>query len=162
MVPGVLRNGALDCSLSCTPPSLPETVFSGLTASVEEKLCWRAWPPFPFSSSLFFPPLSLLTLDKCSQVFPGPLPVLGLPGQRPPALAQSVPEAPPLCVSRHPRLPLPPVSGVIRGSCLNWEKGPHPAFTLPVGGGGLAGRTPESWAAGRVVGSPSSASLLPS
>lgn len=51
-----------------------------------------------------------------------------------------------------------PVSGVIRGSCLNWEKGPHPAFTLPVGGGGLAGRTPESWAAGRVLGSPPSAS----
>ena len=44
----------------------------------------------------------------------------------------------------------PPVSGVIRGSCLNWEKGPHPAFTLPAGGGGLAGGILESWAAGRL------------
>lgn len=48
----------------------------------------------------------------------------------------SVPEAPPPCISRHARLLLPPVNGVIRGSCLNWEKGPRPAFTLPVGGGG--------------------------
>lgn len=42
-------------------------------------------------------------------------------------------------------LPLSSVSGVIRGSCLNWEKGPHPAFTLPVGGGELTGGTLESW-----------------
>ena len=47
-------------------------------------------------------------------------------------------------------LPLSSVSGVIRGSCLNWEKGPHPAFTLPVGGGELTGGTLESWAAGNV------------
>ncbi|KAK2101980.1 hypothetical protein P7K49_019647 [Saguinus oedipus] len=72
-------------------------------------------------------------------------------------LLSPVPEATPLCFSRHPRLPLPPVSGVIGGSCFNWEKGPHPAFSLPRGGGELVGGTPESLVAGMILGAPPSA-----
>lgn len=117
-------------------PSLPETVFSASTALLEGDGPISLF----FHLSPFFPPQSLLTLAECPQVWPGSLPVLRLPGQRPPTLAQSLYQKPhPPCISRHARLLLPPVNGVIRGSCLNWEKGPRPAFTLPVGGGGGGG-----------------------
>lgn len=158
MVPGVLRNGASYCSLSHYLPK-PARDYVLCTDNSAER--WEPYLPF-FGLSHFLLPQSLLALAECP---PGLARFPSCPQAPRPKAANScsvsAPEAPPLCVSRHPRLCLHPISGVIRGSCLNWEKGPHPAFTLPVGGGGLAGWTLESWAADRVLGSPLSTSPLP-
>lgn len=161
-VPGVLRNGTADLSFSGCTPSLPETVFPALTSLLEGE-----GPTFLFFClSLFIPPQSLMTLSECPQVWP--VHFLSSDSQaKGHQLLLSLYQKPNPVHFPPPPPSLPPVSGVIRGSCLNWEKGPHPAFTLPVGlggggwgGGGLAGWTPESWAAGRVLGSPPSASPL--
>lgn len=140
MVLDVLSNGPSDCSVKgCTPK--PASNF----AIWADSFAGRREPGFPAllaQRSSLFASLRLLTPDKCPQVLLCPLPTLGLPGQRPHWFSLSLCTRSPTPVRFPPPPPSPaPVSGVIRGSCLNWEKGPHPAFTLPVGDGGLAGRS---------------------